>query len=114
MKGLTDIPGVLVGHASDYDGLTGCTVIRFGEKGAVAGSEIRGFPTGTGEWDLLSPYHVTEKIHAVVFDRRKRVPDWKPPQAFDGFWRIKRHWRNERSGASGGSISDSHYDRYVR
>jgi len=27
MNGLTDIPGVLVGHASDYDGLTGCTVI---------------------------------------------------------------------------------------
>jgi L-aminopeptidase/D-esterase-like protein len=66
MKGLTDIPGILVGHASDYDGLTGCTVILC-EHGAVAGGEIRGFATGTGEWDLLSPYHVTEKIHAVVF-----------------------------------------------
>ena len=66
MKGLTDIPGILVGHASDYDGLTGCTVVLC-ERGAVAGGEIRGFATGTGEWDLLSPYHVTEKIHAVVF-----------------------------------------------
>jgi L-aminopeptidase/D-esterase-like protein len=66
MKGLTDIPGVLVGHASDYDGLTGCTVVLC-EGGAVAGGEIRGFATGTGEWDLLSPYHVTERIHAVVF-----------------------------------------------
>jgi L-aminopeptidase/D-esterase-like protein len=66
MKGLTDIPGILVGHASDYDGLTGCTVILC-ERGAVAGGEIRGFATGTGEWDLLSPYHVTQKIHAVVF-----------------------------------------------
>ena len=66
MKGLTDIPGIQVGHSSDYDGLTGCTVILC-EKGAVAGGEIRGFATGTGEWDLLSPYHVTEKIHAVVF-----------------------------------------------
>jgi L-aminopeptidase/D-esterase-like protein len=54
MKGLTDIPGILVGHASDYDGLTGCTVILC-ERGAVAGGEIRGFATGTGEWDLLSP-----------------------------------------------------------
>ena len=27
MKGLTDIPGILVGHASDYDGLTGSTAI---------------------------------------------------------------------------------------
>jgi L-aminopeptidase/D-esterase-like protein len=66
MKGLTDIPGILVGHASDYDGLTGCTVILC-ERGAVAGGEIRGFATGTGEWDLLSPSHVTERIHAVVF-----------------------------------------------
>lgn len=66
MKGLTDIPGILVGHASDYDGLTGCTVILC-ERGAVAGGEIRGFATGTAEWDLLSPCHVTERIHAVVF-----------------------------------------------
>lgn len=66
MKGLTDIPGILVGHSSDYDGLTGCTAILC-ERGAVGGGEIRGFATGTAEWDLLSPYHVTERIHAVVF-----------------------------------------------
>ncbi|HVP00528.1 MAG TPA: P1 family peptidase [Bryobacteraceae bacterium] len=66
MKGLTDIPGISVGHSSDYDGLTGCTAILC-ERGAVAGGEIRGFATGTAEWDLLSPYHVTERIHAVVF-----------------------------------------------
>jgi L-aminopeptidase/D-esterase-like protein len=66
MKGLTDIPGVLVGHSSDYDGLTGCTAILF-EGGAVGGGEIRGFATGTTEWDLLSPYHVTDRINAVCF-----------------------------------------------
>ena len=38
MKGLTDIPGILVGHASDYDGLTGCTVMLC-EAGAVAGGD---------------------------------------------------------------------------
>jgi L-aminopeptidase/D-esterase-like protein len=41
MKGLTDIPGLLVGHASDYDGLTGCTAVLC-EGGAVAGGDIRG------------------------------------------------------------------------
>jgi len=41
MKGLTDIPGILVGHASDYDGLTGCTAVLC-EGGAVAGGDIRG------------------------------------------------------------------------
>jgi L-aminopeptidase/D-esterase-like protein len=66
MKGLTDIPGILVGHASDYDGLTGCTAILC-ESGAVAGGDIRGFATGTQEWDVLSPYHVTDRIHGVCF-----------------------------------------------
>jgi L-aminopeptidase/D-esterase-like protein len=65
VKGLTDIPGVLVGHASDYDGLTGCTAILC-ERGAVAGGDIRGSATGTEEWDLLNPLHLTERIHGVV------------------------------------------------
>jgi len=66
MKGLTDIPGILVGHASDYDGLTGCTVILC-EQGAVAGGDIRGSATGTSEWDVLNPLHVTDRIHGVCF-----------------------------------------------
>lgn len=69
MKGLTDIPGILVGHASDYDGLTGCTVMLC-EAGAVAGGDIRGSATGTEEWDVLNPLHVTDRIHAVVFAGR--------------------------------------------
>ena len=66
MKGLTDIPGILVGHASDYDGLTGCTVVLC-ERGAVAGGDIRGSATGVDEWDVLSPMHVTPMIHGLVF-----------------------------------------------
>ncbi len=69
MKGLTDIPGILVGHASDYEGITGCTVILC-EAGAVAGGDIRGSATGTEEWDVLNPMHVTPRIHAVVFAGR--------------------------------------------
>jgi L-aminopeptidase/D-esterase-like protein len=69
MKGLTDIPGILVGHASDYDGLTGCTVVLC-EAGAVAGGDIRGSATGTEEWDVLNPLHVTDRIHAVVLAGR--------------------------------------------
>jgi L-aminopeptidase/D-esterase-like protein len=66
MKGLTDIPGILVGHASDYDGLTGCTVVLC-QQGAVAGGDIRGSATGVDEWDVLSPMHVAPMIHGVVF-----------------------------------------------
>jgi L-aminopeptidase/D-esterase-like protein len=66
MKGLTDIPGILVGHASDYDGLTGCTVVLC-ENGAIGGIDIRGSSTGTQEADILSPMHATTRIHAVCF-----------------------------------------------
>lgn len=65
MKGLTDIEGLRVGHASDLEGLTGCTAILC-EHGATGGIDVRGSATGSTEWDVLSPAHVTEKIHAVV------------------------------------------------
>jgi len=61
---LTQIPGILVGHASDYDGLTGCTVILC-ESGAVGGVDVRGSATGTSEFDLLNPMNVTDRIHGV-------------------------------------------------
>jgi L-aminopeptidase/D-esterase-like protein len=66
MKGLTDIPGIRVGHASDFDALTGCTAILC-DGGAVAGVDIRGSATGTQEMDVMSPGHVTDRVHAVVF-----------------------------------------------
>ena len=65
VKGLTDIPRVRVGQASDQKGLTGCTVILF-EGGAVAGVDIRGSATGTEELDLLNPLHITSQLDAVV------------------------------------------------
>src|ERR1700683_4602444 len=69
MKGLTDIPGILVGHASDYDGLTGCTAVLC-ESGAVAGGDIPGSASGTEEWDVLNPRHIADRIHAVTFAGR--------------------------------------------
>src|SRR5581483_3929822 len=65
MKGLTDVPGIAVGHVSDYDGLTGCTAILC-EDGAVGGVDVRGSATGTQELDLFNPMHLTERLHAVV------------------------------------------------
>ncbi len=65
MKGLTDITGIRVGHATDLEAITGCTVILC-EKGAVAGVDIRGGATGTEEMDVMSPWHITPQVHAVV------------------------------------------------
>ena len=65
MKGLTDIPGIRVGHVSDYEALTGCTVILT-EGGAVAGADIRGSASGTEEFSVMEPGHVAPHVHAVV------------------------------------------------
>lgn len=65
MKGLTDIRGIRVGHASDFDALTGCTAILF-DDGAVGGVDIRGSATGTSEIDTLNPGHITTHIHGIV------------------------------------------------
>lgn len=62
---ITDIPGILVGHAQDQDALTGCTVILC-EKGAVGGVDQRGGAPGTREVDALHPLHLVNKVHGVV------------------------------------------------
>jgi L-aminopeptidase/D-esterase-like protein len=64
MKGLTDIAGVRVGHASDYDGMTGCTVVLC-EAGAACGVDVRGSASGTQEIDVLDPLHVTPAVHGI-------------------------------------------------
>lgn len=64
MKGLTDIAGLRVGHASDYDALTGCTVV-LAEAGAVAGADVTGSATGTEEFPVMDPGHLVERVHGV-------------------------------------------------
>ncbi|MBI2816525.1 MAG: P1 family peptidase [Acidobacteria bacterium] len=65
MKGLTEIEGIRVGHVSDYDALTGCTVILC-DGGAVAGADIRGSASGTQEFPVMEPDHIAEAVHGVV------------------------------------------------
>jgi len=65
LNAITDVPGIKVGHASDFKALTGCTVILC-EEGAVGAVDIRGTTTGTREMDALSYLHLVKKIHAVL------------------------------------------------
>lgn len=62
---VTDIPGIKVGHYTDKEGVTGCTVILC-EQGAVAGVDVSGSAPGTRETDLLHPGNLVEKVHAIV------------------------------------------------
>jgi len=65
MKGLTEIPGIRVGHISDYDAVTGCTAILC-EQGAVGGVDIRGSASGTEDTLALDPGHVDAQVHAIL------------------------------------------------
>ncbi len=65
MSGLTDIPGIRVGHASDYDALTGCTAILC-EQGAVGGLAIRGAAASTRAVDAFRPGHLVDRVHGIV------------------------------------------------
>lgn len=62
---LTDVPGVLVGHADDQAALTGCTVVLTPD-GAVGGVDVRGGAPGTRETDLLDPLATVSVVHGVT------------------------------------------------
>ncbi len=63
---LTAVAGLAVGHWTDREAATGCTVVLCGEEGAVAGVDVRGSAPGTRETDLLAPLNLIERIHAVL------------------------------------------------
>jgi L-aminopeptidase/D-esterase-like protein len=58
--------GFAVGHWSDPDGGTGCTVV-LAPDGATASGEVRGGGPGTRESDLLSPAAGAREVQAVLF-----------------------------------------------
>jgi len=60
---ITDVEGVLVGHATDLEGVTGCTVVRF-EKKAVGGGFLPGMASGTRSADLFRSIHLRDEVHA--------------------------------------------------
>ncbi|MBN1191747.1 MAG: P1 family peptidase [Dehalococcoidales bacterium] len=61
----TQIAGIRIGHYTDLDAATGCTVILC-EEGAVGGVDVRGSAPGTRETDLLRPVNLVERVHAIV------------------------------------------------
>ncbi|NJQ07733.1 P1 family peptidase [Streptomyces lonarensis] len=65
---LTDVPGLLVGHAERVgDGsLTGVTVVLPPAGGAVAGVDVRGGGPGTRETDALDPRNLVGRADALV------------------------------------------------
>ena len=66
MKGITDVPGIRVGHHTLAERPTGCTVILAEAGGAVGGISQRGGAPGTRETDLLGTSNLVERVNAIV------------------------------------------------
>ena len=62
---LTAVPGVKVGHYTDLDAITGCTVVSCPPK-TVGAVDVRGGAPGTRETDLLQAHNLVEEVTAVV------------------------------------------------
>ena len=62
---ITDIPGVRVGHDTNLEAGTGCTVILC-DIPAVGGVDVRGSAPATRETDLLRPMNLVDEVNAVV------------------------------------------------
>ena len=62
---LTAVPGIKVGHYTDLDAITGCTVVRCPPK-TVGAVDVRGGAPGTRETDLLQAHNLVEEVTAVV------------------------------------------------
>src|SRR5437764_5104275 len=62
---ITDIPKIRVGHDSNLEAATGCTVILC-DTPAVGGVDVRGGAPATRETDLLRPMYMVDQVHAVV------------------------------------------------
>lgn len=62
---VTDVDGVRVGHWTDAEAQTGCTVVLLPE-GTVASGEVRGGAPATREFALLDPTRMVARLDAVV------------------------------------------------
>jgi L-aminopeptidase/D-esterase-like protein len=58
--------GLVVGHATDVGGATGCTVVRGDERPFRCAAHVLGRATGTRELALLEPAHLVDRVDAIL------------------------------------------------
>ena len=61
----TDVGNIKVGHAQDYEGGTGLTLI-LPDSGNTAGVDVRGGAPGTRETDLLNPLNQVSEVSSII------------------------------------------------
>ena len=66
MPGAPFPAGYRIGHASDFDRRTGCTVI-LPPPGTIAAVDVRGGAPGTRETGVFTPGNLVSEIHGLLF-----------------------------------------------
>lgn len=66
MPALTDVDGILVGHATDAAGATGCTVVLAPEAGMPCTVFVKGRATGSRELDACRPDALAGRVDAIA------------------------------------------------
>ena len=62
---ITDIPGIRIGHYTNLEAATGCTVILC-DTPATGGVDVRGGAPATRETDLLHSLNLVDEVNAIV------------------------------------------------
>lgn len=62
---ITRIEGIRVGHVTDLEGLTGCTVVLL-PPGTTGSVDVKGGSPGTSETDAIRPGTSVPELHAVL------------------------------------------------
>lgn len=60
------VPGFRVGHYTDLENVTGCTVVLAPQEGAVGGVQVRGPAPGTLGTETLNTGRAIERAHAII------------------------------------------------
>jgi len=63
---ITDVRGILVGHATDGRGGTGCTVVVAPAGGMPCTAYVRGRATGSRELDVCRPDALADRVDAIL------------------------------------------------
>jgi L-aminopeptidase/D-esterase-like protein len=66
MPAITDVPGILVGHATDEAGGTGCTVVLAPQSGMPCAAFVKGRATGTRELESCRPESLAGRVDAIA------------------------------------------------
>ena len=62
---ITDVQGIRVGHYTDFEAQTGCTVVLC-QGGTVGGVALRGGCPGTRDTPMLEPGRFVPHVHAIL------------------------------------------------